>query len=122
MTNQQATRMRKGLNGETLEFTNARDESGILVELTSYDIERLGATGVREYRERRSQEVAAAKAQREEAERLETYKQRYVAAGGNPDTAEDAYKAFRAAQAAEAAGRSDEEARASYAATVRSAV
>jgi len=119
MANQQATRIRKSLNGEVVEYTNARDEAGILVELTAYDVERLGASGVAEYRQRRDQEVAAAKAQKAEAERFEAYKQRYIAAGGSPDGAEEAFKAFKAAQAAEAAGRSDEQARAAYAVAMR---
>jgi hypothetical protein len=123
MTNKQhATRIKKMLAGEVVEYTNLRDERGILIELTSHDIERLGAEGVREYRQHRDQEIAAARAQREEKERFETYKQRYIAAGGSASGAAEAYKAFRAQQAAEADARSDEHARAAYAADIRAAI
>jgi hypothetical protein len=119
-----ATRLKRTSTGAepVVEFTNARDEDGILVELSSHDVVRLGAEGVAEYRRRRDAEIAQAKAQREEEEAFSRFEEAFVAAGGNKADASEAYKAHKNRRAAEAATRADEDARAHMSATTRGVI
>ena len=105
-----ATRVRKTPNGDAVEFTNARDEDGILVDATIEDVERMGREAFLEYQARRDEEIAAKRAQAEEEERFERFEAEFVRHGGTKSDAAAAYKAMRNEQAATAARQADNEA------------
>jgi hypothetical protein len=68
-----ATRIKTTPSGGTItELTNARDSNGILVELSSHDVEALGRQGVEDYQQRRNAEIQAAKVKQAEAQAFET--------------------------------------------------
>ena len=116
-TNREASRLRA--DGR-VELTGATDEDGILVDLSLYDIQRMGRQAVEEYQEKRNRQIAEKKAKKADEERFEQYKERFVAEGGNAADARSAYAAMKQTRAAEAADRADQEALRQSRARVRS--
>ncbi len=105
-----ATRVRKTLSGEVVEYTNHRDEDGVIVDLTIDDVERMSVEAIDAYQERRGAQLKELEDKKEEEQRFEDYKERFVQAGGNKSDAAAAYKAMRNEQAATAARQADNEA------------
>ncbi len=100
---------RRGAGGR-VEWTNATDESGILVPLSSYDIERLDRESIDAYKEKREQQIAGQEEKAREQDAKRRFTEAFVAAGGTKADAESAWRLHRNEQAAEAAATVDREA------------
>lgn len=89
--------------------TGVTDERGVLLDLTSRDVEELSKAGgdPAAYLQERRRQIAAAEEKRREADDFERYRQAFVEAGGNASDAKASYEAMRRGRAAEAAERSD---------------
>jgi hypothetical protein len=95
----------------TIELTGVKDADGILIELSAYDIERMGGVEVEKYQEQRRRQIAARSAEAEELRRFEQFQAAFVKEGGTQADARAAYKAMRNAEAEQAAAFADEAAR-----------
>ena len=105
MKHREASRLRA--DGQ-IELTGAKDADGILIELSAYDIERMGGVEVEKYQEQRRQQLAARSAEAEEQRRFEQFQAAFANAGGSKADARAAYKAMRNAEAEQAATFADE--------------
>lgn len=97
---------RRGPGGR-VEWTNVTDSDGILVPLSSHDIERLDRESIDAYREKRQQAVAQQEARQREEDDRKRFTEAFVEAGGDKSAAAAAYKAHRNEQAAEVARAAD---------------
>jgi hypothetical protein len=118
---QQASRLLPGEAGR-VELSGATDEGGILVELTSFDVERMGGAEVEKYQERRRRQIADKEAKAEEERRYKLFEDAFTAEGGSRSDAKTAYRAMRNDAAARAARLADEEARQLHQRTTKAAI
>jgi hypothetical protein len=102
MKAKQATRPARG-GGVVM--TGAKDQDGVLVELTGFDIERITRDEIDNYRERRQAQIDGQAAKAREANDFESYTEAFVAAGGREPDAKAAWEAKKKADATEAADR-----------------
>jgi len=105
-----------------VELTGATDENGVLVELSAYDIERMGREETENYQERRRQQIAQKEAKRAEEGRFEQFEDAFVNEGGSKGDARAAYRAMKNQEAERAARLADEEARQLHQSTTRAAI
>jgi hypothetical protein len=105
MTHKEASRLRA--DGR-IELTGAKDADGILVELSAYDIQRMGRAEVERYQEKRRRQIEAKKAEAEERRRFEEFQATFVKEGGTPAGARAAYTAMKDEEAGRAARLADE--------------
>jgi hypothetical protein len=116
---QQASR---SMPGGGFELTGATDEDGVLVELTSFDIERMGGAEVVKYQERRRKQIADKEAKAEEERRYKLFEDAFTKEGGSRSDARAAYKVMRNDEAERAARLQDEEARQQHQSTTKAAI
>jgi hypothetical protein len=92
--------------------TGAKDERGVLLDLSSRDVEALGKAGgdPAAYLAERRRQIAELIEKRRADDDRERYVEAFVNAGGNKSDAEAAYRALKNERATEAAKRADEEA------------
>jgi hypothetical protein len=92
--------------------TGAKDERGVLLDLSARDVEALGKAGgdPAAYLAERRRQIAELIEKRREADDKRRYVAAFVTAGGMKTDAEAAYKAHKNEQAATAAQRADQEA------------
>ena len=105
-----------------VELTGATDENGILVELTSFDVERMGGAEVLKYQERRRRQIAEREAKAEEERRYKLFEDAFTKEGGSRSDARAAYKVMRNDEAERAARLADEEARQQHQSTTKAAI
>jgi hypothetical protein len=108
--------------GGRIELTGATDEDGVLVELSSFDVERMGGAEVLKYQERRRKQIAEREAKAEEERRYKLFEDAFTKEGGSKADARAAYKAMRSAEAERAARLADEEARQQHQSTTKAAI
>ena len=108
--------------GGRIELTGATDEDGVLVELTSFDIERMGGAEVLKYQERRRRQIAEREAKAEEERRYKLFEDAFTKEGGSRSDARAAYKVMRNDEAERAASLADEEARQQHLNTTKAAM
>ena len=94
-----------------VELTGATDEDGVLVELTSFDVERMGGAEVVKYQERRRKQIAEREAKAEEERRYKQFEDAFTKEGGSRSDARAAYKVMRNDEAERAARLADDTAR-----------
>jgi hypothetical protein len=111
----------RSMPGGRIELTGAV-EDGVLVELTSFDVERMGGAEVEKYQERRRKQIADKEAKAEEERRYKLFEDAFTQEGGSKADAEAAYKAMRSAEAERAARFADEEARQQHLTTTRAGI
>ena len=116
---QQASR---SMPGGRFELTGATDEDGVLVELTSFDVERMGGAEVVKYQERRRKQIAEKAAKQAEEDRYKQFEDAFTREGGKKSDAKAAYKVMRNDEAERAARLADATARRDYESTTRSAI
>jgi hypothetical protein len=105
-----------------VELSGATDEGGILVELTSFDVERMGGAEVLKYQERRRRQIAEREAKAEEERRYKLFEDAFTKEGGSRSDARAAYKVMRNDEAERAARLADEEARQQHQSTTKAAI
>jgi len=105
-----------------VELTGATDEDGVLVELTSFDVERMGGAEVEKYQERRRRQIADKEAKAEEERRYKLFEDAFTKEGGSRSDARAAYKVMRNDEAERAARLADEEARQQHQSTTKAAI
>jgi len=101
-------------------WTGARDEHGVPVELSAYDIERMDRPAIDAYQEDRRQKIAAAEQQAFDADDLERYTEAFVSAGGKERDAKAAFEAQKKVEAAQAANQTNAGARQATRTRIRS--
>jgi hypothetical protein len=116
---QQASR---SMPGGRSQLTGATDEDGVLVELTSFDVERMGGAEVLKYQERRRRQIAEREAKAEEERRYKLFEDAFTKEGGSRSDARAAYKVMRNDEAERAARHADEEARQQHQSTTKAAI
>jgi len=105
-----------------VELTGATDEDGVLVELTSFDVERMGGAEVEKYQERRRRQIADKEAKAEEERRYKLFADAFITEGGSRSDARAAYKVMRNDEAERAARLADEVARQQHLSTTKAAI
>jgi len=105
-----------------VELTGATDEDGVLVELTSFDVERMGGAEVEKYQERRRRQIADKEAKAEEERRYKLFEDAFTKEGGSRSDARAAYKVMRNDEAERAARLADEVARQQHLSTTKAAI
>ena len=105
-----------------VELTGATDADGILVELSSFDIERMGGAEVVKYQERRRKQIAEKAAKQAEEDRYKQFEDAFTKEGGSRSDARAAYKVMRNDEAQRAARLADEEARQQHQSTTKAAI
>jgi hypothetical protein len=108
--------------GGRIELTGATDEDGVLVELTSFDVERMGGAEVLKYQERRRKLIADKEAKAEEERRYKLFEDAFTKEGGSRSDAKAAYKVIRNEEAERAGRLADEEARQQHLSTTKAAI
>ena len=108
--------------GGRIELTGATDEDGVLVELTSFDVERMGGAEVLKYQERRRKQIADKAAKQAEEDRYKLFEDAFTKEGGSRSDARAAYKVMRNDEAERAARLADEEARQFHQSTTKAAL
>ena len=116
---QQASR---SMPGGRIELTGATDEDGVLVELTSFDVERMGGAEVEKYQERRCQQIADKEAKAEEERRYKLFEDAFTKEGGSRSDARAAYKVMRNDEAERAARLADDTAHQQHLSTTKAAI
>ena len=116
---QQASR---SMPGGRSQLTGSTDEDGVLVELTSFDVERMGGAEVEKYQERRRRQIADKEAKAEEERRYKLFEDAFTKEGGSRSDAKAAYKVMRNDEAARAARLADEVARQQHQSTTKAAI
>ena len=112
----------RSVPGGRVELTGATDEHGVLVELSSFDIERMGGAEVLKYQERRRRQIAEREAKAEEERRYKLFEDAFTKEGGSRSDARAAYKVMRNDEAERAARLADEEARQQHQSTTKAAI
>src|SRR5215217_8255234 len=77
-----------------VELTGATDEHGVLVELSSFDVERMGGAEVEKYQERRRRQIADKEAKAEEERRYKLFADGFITEAGSRSDASPRYKAM----------------------------
>jgi hypothetical protein len=93
--------------------TGAKDEEGILLDLSARDVEAMSQNepgSAAAYLQKRREQIAALKDKQRADDARERFTQAFVNAGGSPQDADAAFKADRNRQALDAAKRVDQEA------------
>jgi hypothetical protein len=116
---QQASR---SMPGGRVELTGATDGDGALIELSSFDVERMGGAEVLKYQERRRRQIAEREAKAEEERRYKLFEDAFTTEGGSRSDAKAAYKVMRNDEAERAARLADEEARQQHQSTTKAAI
>jgi hypothetical protein len=112
----------RSVPGGRFELTGATDEDGVLVELTSFDVERMGRHEVLKYQERRRKQIADKEAKAEEERRYQQFEDAFTKEGGSRSDARAAYRALRNDEAERAARLADEEARQQHLSNTKAAI
>jgi hypothetical protein len=116
---QQASR---SMPGGRSQLTGATDADGVLVELTSFDIERMGGAEVLKYQELRRKQIADKEAKQAEEDRYKQFENAFTAQGGSTSDARAAYKVMRNDEAERAARLADDTARQLHQSTTKAAL
>jgi hypothetical protein len=112
----------RSMPGGRFELTQARDEDGVLVELTSFDVERMGGAEVEKYQERRRKQIADKEAKQAEEDRYKLFEDAFTKEGGDRSDARAAFLAMKNGEAERAARLADEEARQQHQSTTKAAI
>jgi hypothetical protein len=112
----------RSVPGGRFELTGATDEDGVLVELTSFDVERMGGAEVLKYQERRRRQIAEREAKQAEEDRYKQFEDAFTKEGGSRSDARAAYKVMRNDEAERAARLADEVARQQHLSTTKAAI
>ena len=111
----------RSMPGGRVELTGMMRD-GVLVELTSFDVERMGGAEVLKYQERRRKQIADKEAKAEEERRYKLFEDAFTKEGGSRSDARAAYKVMRNDEAERAARLADEEARQQHQSTTKAAI
>ncbi len=84
----------RSVPGGRFERTGATDEDGVLVELTSFDVERMGGAKVLKYQERRRKQIADKEAKAEEERRYKLFEDAFTTEGGSRSDARGRPRVF----------------------------
>lgn len=84
------------------------DERGVLKELSSHQIEKMGRDQVLDYQKRRNEQIEAKRAEHLEQADFERYQEAFVEAGGREKDAKGAWEAQKTLDASQAARTAQE--------------
>jgi hypothetical protein len=122
MLEKESQQTSRSMPGGRSQLTGSTDEDGVLVELTSFDVERMGGAEVEKYQERRRKQIAEREAKQAEEDRYKQFEDAFTKEGGSRSDAKAAYAAMRSAQAEQAARLADDTARQLHQRTTRGAI